>query len=191
MGNMQFRDAFCGTTNYLAPEMITEEGHDASLNMWAMGVLLFEMVVGRAPFALTSGQSPEETSQQMNETCKNILSCKVRYPSNIDRDCQDLIASLLQLQRKARLTAQRPSVAERRYCDSHDMENLEWQCLQLVERKQTVDDQLLEVLSNCSVVIEDLRLEKSATDRARKERIELRHRIREQEAVLKEIRQHS
>jgi protein kinase A len=40
----------CGTPNYVAPEIITSEGHNASVDWWALGVLLYEMVSGDHPF---------------------------------------------------------------------------------------------------------------------------------------------
>ena len=40
----------CGTPDYLAPEIILNEGHDLAVDYWALGVLIFEMVVGAPPF---------------------------------------------------------------------------------------------------------------------------------------------
>jgi serine/threonine protein kinase len=41
---------FCGTLDYMAPEMIMGGGHSYALDVWALGVLLYEMVHGYAPF---------------------------------------------------------------------------------------------------------------------------------------------
>ncbi len=46
----QKRTTFCGTIDYMAPEMIKNQAHDHTLDIWCLGVLLYEMVHGFAPF---------------------------------------------------------------------------------------------------------------------------------------------
>ena len=45
-----FRNTYCGTPDYLCPEMIMGTGHNEKLDVWTLGVLMFELLHGRPPF---------------------------------------------------------------------------------------------------------------------------------------------
>ncbi|CAK0821430.1 unnamed protein product, partial [Prorocentrum cordatum] len=46
----QPRSTFCGTVDYLSPEMVNSEPHDHTVDLWALGVLLYELLANRSPF---------------------------------------------------------------------------------------------------------------------------------------------
>lgn len=48
---LEKRKTFCGTADYMAPEMIKNEPHDHNIDIWCMGVLLFELLHGFPPFS--------------------------------------------------------------------------------------------------------------------------------------------
>ena len=81
MGGSKTR-TFCGTPDYIAPEIINYQPYDASVDWWALGVLTFEMLIGQPPF---DGDDDDELFQ-------NIMEKSVRYP----RGMSDPIKSCIQ-----------------------------------------------------------------------------------------------
>ena len=52
------RTTFCGTVDYVAPELVYHEPYDAKIDHWAVGILTFELLTGQAPF---TGRSEKDT----------------------------------------------------------------------------------------------------------------------------------
>ena len=87
------RKTVCGTPIYLAPEIIKEQGHDERVDIWCIGVLLFELITGKVPF-----HGPDI------ETLKsNILHLKIIWPKEMNPDAKDLISLILKLDPNQRL----------------------------------------------------------------------------------------
>ena len=83
----------CGTPEYLAPEVILGIGHDQSVDFWALGVLLYEMVVGATPF-LQKGV--ERRKQDHMIIFENIVENRINFPDDMERGCKNLIRRLLE-----------------------------------------------------------------------------------------------
>ena len=75
----------CGTPNYLAPEIILNKGYNYSVDFWSLGIILYEMLVGKDPFY----------SHDPMLIYQNILINKLKFPKIIDRDAKTLINYLL------------------------------------------------------------------------------------------------
>jgi serine/threonine protein kinase len=87
------RQTLCGTLDYLPPEMIEGTPHDHNVDIWALGVLIFEFLTGRPPF---------ESSTQ-KETYKKIKNIDLKFPNYISELARDLIRKLLVKEPKKRL----------------------------------------------------------------------------------------
>ena len=79
------RNTLCGTLDYLAPEMVEGKEHDEQIDVWSLGVLLYEFLVGNPPFE-AAGHS---------ETYRRIRRVDLRFPRHVPEDAQDLIRKLL------------------------------------------------------------------------------------------------
>lgn len=83
--DQQPRTTVCGTPEYLPPEMVEQKTHDTSADIWCLGVLLYEMLVGHTPFR----------SQVKQNMLINISKCKPKFPLSFPEPAKDLISRIL------------------------------------------------------------------------------------------------
>lgn len=78
---------FCGTPDYVAPEILSEQGHDRMVDWWSLGVLIYEMIHGQTPFF----------SPNRDMMYQNIKLRQIQFPSSIQTTdaCKDVIIKLL------------------------------------------------------------------------------------------------
>jgi len=76
----------CGTASYLAPEIILNKGHGLSVDWWALGVIIYEMIGGVDPFS----------DEDVMKTYENILERKLVFSSDFDDGSKSLIKHLLE-----------------------------------------------------------------------------------------------
>lgn len=64
----------CGTPEYLSPELVLSKGHDKSADYWALGCLVFELLVGRTPFAHDNHQAHPHSSPRPHTATTEIIT---------------------------------------------------------------------------------------------------------------------
>nr|XP_056719615.1 aurora kinase B [Euleptes europaea] len=79
------RKTMCGTLDYLPPEMIEGKPHDEKVDLWCIGILCYEFLVGHPPFESVSH----------TDTYRRILAVDLKFPPFVSEGARDLISKLL------------------------------------------------------------------------------------------------
>lgn len=76
---------FCGTPQYLAPEVLKGEDHGFAVDWWSAGIVLYEMLTGHVPFY----------SDNRNEMYQNAIKGEIYFPSHVSKEAQKFIRAIL------------------------------------------------------------------------------------------------
>jgi serine/threonine-protein kinase ULK/ATG1 len=87
-------DTICGSPLYMAPELFEREKYSSKIDSWSLGVILYEILVGKQPISAKS----------QYELMYNMKHQKIRIPKTLSQACKELLMGLLRKNEKDRLT---------------------------------------------------------------------------------------
>ena len=98
------RNTYCGTPDYLSPEMILGTGHDEKNDIWGLGVMMYEFLHGKPPFSPGSKILNRRMSKKKMED--NILSLNLVFGEEVSDGARGVVLKMLSLEAEKRMSAE-------------------------------------------------------------------------------------
>eukprot|EP00811_Abedinium_folium_P002208 NODE_12022_length_1250_cov_9.521817.p1 GENE.NODE_12022_length_1250_cov_9.521817~~NODE_12022_length_1250_cov_9.521817.p1 ORF type:complete len:406 (+),score=93.64 NODE_12022_length_1250_cov_9.521817:67-1218(+) len=192
--------SFGCTPDFFAPEMILGGPDTESLDMWQMGAIFFEMLIGCSAFDAGTSEG----------TTKRILAVDIRYPPGVDPEAMSLVEKLCRLEPQERLTAaeakNQPFIAHN-YKSSvkaigdadvprltvearglrHEKELLEAEMMRTLQAKSTIEQDLMSVDVELTNVQKQLKQETRLRERLELQAETLREQVEPRERDIAEL----
>ena len=139
---LENRSTFCGTMEYMAPEIVGSENYDYSVDIWSLGILLYEMLFGHSPF----------NGKDTNNIILNIKSHELNYDDTnkkISNSCKDLIQKLLNMNPQKRLKIK--DILEHPFIKKHSKKFLSNKQLTNSINEDKIENQLNKKLNDTNI----------------------------------------
>ena len=101
INKFEMANSFCGTQDYLSPQIVKGEYYDKNVDWWALGIILYELLIGKSPFFSSN------INKMCEKICKNdpAFPDRKKYKVDYSNELMDLICQLLNKNPKKRLGA--------------------------------------------------------------------------------------